>query len=128
MVHQTQNAQSIMVDSLIAEPMTIEPQAIPLRVSEGGAIRVGTTRVLIDLVVGAFEEGCTPEEIIERYSALNVADVYLVIGYYLHHREQVQAYVAQREQEAEEMRRQIEAQPGHREWRAQLLARKAERE
>lgn len=89
---------------------------------------MGTTRVLIDLVVGAFEEGCTPEKIVDRYSALNVGDVYLVIGYYLHHREQVQAYVAQREREGEELRRQIESQPGYAEWRARLLARKAERE
>ena len=42
-------------------PLTIQPEAPPLRVDESGAVRVGNTRVLFVLVVQAFQNGATPE-------------------------------------------------------------------
>jgi hypothetical protein len=86
---------------------------------------VGDTRVILDLVIAAFNEGATPEEIVQRYSSLRLADVYAVVAYYLDHRAEFNAYVRQREAEAEALRAEIEAHsdvPGLRE---RLLARRA---
>lgn len=96
---------------------------IPLRKDETGAVRVGGTRVLLELVIRAFQDGATPEAIVQRYSSLNLADVYAVIAYYLRHREQVEDYLNQREQQAEQIQRTIESQqPDMSEIRRRLLA------
>jgi uncharacterized protein (DUF433 family) len=96
--------------------IAIEPT--PLRTDPDGVVRVGGTRVTLDSVAYSFQEGSTAEQILEQYPSLRLADVYAVIGYYLRHREEVEAYVA-------EQRRQDEARfdrPGIRE---RLLARRA---
>jgi hypothetical protein len=51
-------------------------------------------------VVTAFLEGCTPEEIGEQYPSLHLSDIYLVIGYYLRHRDEVHTYLAERQRQA----------------------------
>ncbi|MBI3973871.1 MAG: DUF433 domain-containing protein [Chloroflexi bacterium] len=99
---------------------------VPLRRDSGGTFRVGATRVPLDTVVHAFNEGATPEEIVQRYSTLRLADVYAVISYYLHNRAEVEAYLRRREQEAENLRRKIEADFAPHGIRERLLARRAE--
>ncbi len=58
----------------------------PLRVDEGGAVRVGNSRVSLDLVVEQYENGMTPEDLVRAYDTLDLADVHAVIAYYLRHR------------------------------------------
>jgi uncharacterized protein (DUF433 family) len=70
-----------------------------------GAIRLGKTRVTLDTVVGAYKNGCTAEEIVRKYPSLDLTDVYAVITYYLWYREEMEAYLEQRRQQAEEIRR-----------------------
>lgn len=82
--------------------LTIENDAVPIRIDDDGNAVVGKTRVRLILVVSAFEQGCSPEEIIERYTSLELADVYAVIGYYLRHRDEVSAYMCEREKQADE--------------------------
>ena len=97
----------------------------PLREDVAGAVRIGATRVLLELVIRAFQDGATPETIVQRYSTLTLADVYAVIAYYLRHRDEVEAYLVQREQAAEAARQRIESQEGDlSEIRARLLARR----
>jgi uncharacterized protein (DUF433 family) len=104
--------------------MTFEPMTVPLREDEYGAIRVGNTRVLLDLVIHAFREGASAEGIVESYDALNLADVYAVISYYLRHPEPIDAYLRRREQEAQVIRAKIEAsQPPRPDLRAMLMTR-----
>jgi uncharacterized protein (DUF433 family) len=98
---------------------------IPLREDSDGTLRVGNTRVILELVVYAFQTGRTPEEIVQSYTTLTLADVYLVIGYYLRHQAEVDAYIEQRDREAEEFRREIEAKQGTQDGiRERLLARR----
>src|SRR5436190_16725652 len=94
--------------------MISAPQAEcpPLREDTTGALRVGDSRVLLELVIRAFQDGATPETIVQRYSTLALADVYAVIAFYLHHRSEVEEYMIRREQNAEEVRRRIEPQQG----------------
>ena len=47
--------------------LIIEPQPVPLRKDPDGTWRVGNTRVLLDLVIHAFNVGRTPEDIIQSY-------------------------------------------------------------
>lgn len=83
---------------MIAQPI---PEKMPIRRDEHGRLRVGNTRVLLDLVVYAYWQGETPETITENYPTLSLEDVYLVIGYYLRHRAEIDEYLRQQEAEAE---------------------------
>jgi uncharacterized protein (DUF433 family) len=107
----------MVLNTQIAEPP-------PLRVDARGAVRVGATRVSLDTVVGAFQNGCTAEEIVIKYPTLELADVYAVIAYYLRHREEVEAYLDQRRTEAAELRAKIEARFPRVGIRERLLARR----
>ncbi len=107
--------------------LVIEPLPVPLHEDETGAIRVGNTRVLLELVIRAFQDGATPETIVQRYETLRLTDVYPVISYYLAHKQEVGEYLRQREEQAAEIRRKIEAtQPSRPNLRAELLARRVE--
>jgi len=107
---------------------TAQAEAPPIREDATGALRVGNTRVLLELIIRAFQDGATPETIAQRYSTLALPDVYAVIAYYLRHRSEVEAYVARREQEAEEIQRHIERQQDDLSGiRARLLARRQAR-
>lgn len=101
------------------------PVVVPLRTDNDGVIRVGPTRVTIDSVVHAFQDGATAEEIVYRYPTLELANVYEAIAYYLRHREEVDAYLAQRGREAEEVRREAEAFFGPSPLRERLLNRRS---
>ena len=72
--------------------LMIAHEPVPLRATEDGVVRVGGTRVTLDTVATAFEEGATAEEIVQQYPTLRLADTYAVIGYYLRHRSEVEAY------------------------------------
>src|SRR5580692_3911884 len=101
---------------------TVQAEAPPLREDAAGALRVGDSRVLLELVIRAFQDGATPETIVQRYSTLTLPDVYAVIAYYLRHRDEVGEYLIQRERNAEESRQRIESQQGDlSEIRARLL-------
>jgi uncharacterized protein (DUF433 family) len=106
-----------------------ESQPVPLRQDDAGAIRVGNTRVLLELVIEAYLDGATPETIVQWFDSLRLADVYAVISYYLNHEEEVKEYLRRREELAVEVRRKIEAvQPSRPNFRQELLARRARME
>ena len=104
--------------------MVIAVDPTPLRADESGAIRVGKSRVLLELVVHAYQQGYCPEEIVARYDTLDVADVYSAVGYYLRHRSEVDAYLACRHRQADDLRQTIEARFPPDGLRARLLARR----
>jgi uncharacterized protein (DUF433 family) len=83
-------------------------EAPPLCKLPDGAVRVWGTRVSLDTVIHAFDEGCTPEEIRDDYPTLQLADIYAVIAFYLRHREDVLAYLQESQQRGDEIRRKIE--------------------
>lgn len=104
--------------------VVIQTEAPPLRQDSSGALRVGMSRVLLELVIRAFQDGATPETIAQRYPTATLPDIYAVIAYYLGHRADVEAYLAERERQAGEVRQRIESQQGDlTEIRRRLLAR-----
>jgi len=74
---------------MIATPIN-EP--IPIPVDEHGRFRIGNT----------------PETTTEQYPSLSLEEVYITIGCYLRHRDEIDAYL--RQQEAEAFPREYKAQ------------------
>ncbi len=99
-------------------------QTIPLAYDVDGVLRVGGTRVTLDVVISAFLDGATAEEIAQQYPSVSLADLYSVIGYYLSHGEEVEQYLAQRGQKAAAVREANEQQFPPHGIRARLLARR----
>ncbi|MBW4689533.1 MAG: DUF433 domain-containing protein [Komarekiella atlantica HA4396-MV6] len=100
---------------------TLEREMPPLREDATGAIRVGNSRVLLELVIRAFQDGASAESIVQRYSTLSLSDVYTTIGYYLRHQDAVEAYLNRREQLAESVhQRLLSVQPDLRLIRSRL--------
>src|SRR5438094_2494745 len=91
------------------EPLNV---TVPLWEDPPGVFRVGNSRVLLELVIGAFKRGETPEGIVRSYRTLQLADVYAVISRYLANPAPFDDYLRQCDEQAEAVRRQIEASQG----------------
>jgi uncharacterized protein (DUF433 family) len=76
-----------------------------------GALRVGESDISLDSVVHAFDEGHSPESIMEQYPALTLAEVYGAITFYLTNREEVRQYLARQDRLWEELRRKAGENP-----------------
>jgi uncharacterized protein (DUF433 family) len=87
--------------------LILECETPPLNQDETGAIRVGNSRVLLETVIHAFEDGASPESIVHCYSTLTLSDVYNAIGYYLRHQDLVKNYLNQREELAESVKERL---------------------
>src|SRR5438067_1567211 len=108
------------------EPLTL---TVPLREEPPGVLRIGKSRVLLELVLRAFKAGATPESIVQSYDTLNLADVYAVVSRYLTAPGPFEEYLRLREETAAEVRCQIEAFQGPQgNLRAVLLARQKAQE
>jgi uncharacterized protein (DUF433 family) len=98
-------------------------EAPPIRDADG-ALRVGRTGVTLETVLWAFQQGATPEDIVDQFPSLVLADVYEVIGYYLRHRDDVDAYLVRQDQQyrdtVEQVRRELPASPLQHRLRARL--------
>jgi len=105
--------------------LVITTEPISLETDADGVVRVGGTRVTLDTIVAAFNDGATAEEIVHQYPSLHLADVYAVISYYLRQRSEVEAYLRQRRQQAAYIRKQNEARFDPHGVRDRLLARRA---
>jgi uncharacterized protein (DUF433 family) len=86
--------------------LTADP--VPLICDADGVFRVGSTRVTLDTVIAAYREGMTPEGIVEQYPSLLLPELYLVIGYALHHPEEIDTYLRERQGRAESVRQENE--------------------
>ena len=107
--------------------LSLTPQELPLSLDADRVIRVGNTRVTLDSVVTAYLDGAR-REIVQRYPSLDLADIHMVISYYLRHREDVQAYLQERQAQCTEVRRQNEVHFNPVGVRARLLARRTGKE
>ncbi len=105
--------------------LRIASDVVSLNEDADDVIRVGGTRVLLDTVIAAFSEGATAEEIVQQYPSLDLADVYLAIGYCLRHSREVGAYLRQRRAWADTVRTLNESRFDAAGVRGRLLARRA---
>jgi uncharacterized protein (DUF433 family) len=116
-----------MTEDDLNQLLPLHPIAPPLRIDEGGAVRVGRSRITLALMVEQYDSGMTPEEMVRAYDTLDLADVYAVLAYYLRHRDAVREYMKRRDERAHKLRAQIEAGQ-KRISREELLARRGAQE
>ena len=89
--------------------LEIKAELPPLQPGADGAIRVGNTRITLDVLVDAFEQGIPLDEIASEYDALKRSDVYSAIAFYLCHKSEVLNYLEDRKQRAEALRQMLAA-------------------
>ena len=102
------------------KPLTL---SVPLREDPPGVLRVGNSRVLLELVIHAYQQRESAEGIVAMYPALELGDVFAVIAYYLANRAEVDEYLRQCDVQADAVRRKIEASQPQGVSKDELLAR-----
>jgi hypothetical protein len=93
------------------EPLSVD---VPLYEDPPGVFRVGSSRVLLELVLRAFKDGATPEGIVQSYDTLILSNVYAVVTRYLADAAPFEEYLRQCDERAGEAQRKIEAVQGPR--------------
>src|SRR4051812_9536498 len=88
--------------------ITLHADPVPLRVDETGAIRVGDSRVTLDVLLQYRRLGMTPDKIARGLDTLTLADVHGPLGYYFRHQAEIDDYLHRREEEAGALRQEIE--------------------
>ena len=101
----------------------IAPEPVPLVRDLAGRLMVPDTRISLDVLVADFKRGRTPESVHDAYGTVSLADVYAIFAYYLRHRAEVEAYLAEQEREGAEIQFGIEANDPPEGLRARILAR-----
>lgn len=95
--------------SMLANGLPFHAELPPLREDEGGSVRIGDSRISLDLIVEQYENGMTPDDLVRTYDTLILADVHAAIAYYLRNTDAVRAYLKRRVEEAQVLRMKIEA-------------------
>lgn len=75
--------------------------ACPYVEERNSGLYVTGTRVSLDSVVIRFQEGASPEGIVQSFPTLKLLQVYGVIAYYLENEEMIKEYIAEGERELE---------------------------
>lgn len=101
---------------------------VPLFADPNGVIRVVGSRVTLDSITAVFDRGATPEEIVQSFPTLALADVYAILAYVVSHRGDVDAYLARRRGEEDLARTEAERLSPSADLRRVLLERRARRD
>ena len=88
--------------------LKVQADPPPLREANDGVVRISGTRIPLERILRAFLAGSTPEQIAQDYDVLRIKDVYAIVSYYLHHRSEVDVYLADADNR---LRRQAVAGP-----------------
>jgi uncharacterized protein (DUF433 family) len=111
-------------EPMVATTFTDFTEIVPIKANKDGVMLVSKTRVTLDTIIFAFNDGATAEEIAHQYPSVPLADVYSVIAYYLRNKKLVDTYLKRREKFAQQIRRQNEARFDQSGIRERLLARR----
>lgn len=100
---------------------------IPLVTGTDGVIRIAATRVPLETVVQAFQNGSTAEEIAFQYTVLDLSDIYAVISYYLKNQDAVEKYIETSQIAAKELKLVAQKQFQSKGARQRLMMRQSNR-
>jgi len=106
--------------------LVIRAERVPLETNRDCVVTVCGTRVTLDTIVAAFQQGATAEEIAQQYPTVALSDVYAVIGFYLRRQPEVNAYLEERRQQSAAVRRENESKLDLEGIRDRLSARRTE--
>lgn len=108
--------------------LSIAADPIPLWTDADGVVHVKSMRLTLDTLVATFDRGDTPHEIVSSFAGIDLPDVYAILAHVLRHRRDVDAYLAEQDAKAMEIRRLVEARQGSQAGlRERLLARRDQR-
>lgn len=82
-------------------PMTLTPLTQQLAYWPDGTIRVGGTRLLLDLVIRLHRAGVGVEAIAADFPSVTPAAIHYAVAYDLTHRAEIDAYLAEQAEKAE---------------------------
>jgi len=77
----------------IGSMITVTPGVV------GGAPCIAGTRVPVRSIAGYYKQGYLPEEIVQQYEHLSIAQIYAALAYYHANRAEVEADMAREEAE-----------------------------
>jgi uncharacterized protein (DUF433 family) len=83
----------------------------------GGKAAIDNTRVRVNNVAWLEKRGLTPQQVLEHYPDLTLAQVHAALAYYYDNRDEIEAELAAEDQAAEDFERE----------KAELLAKRAGR-
>jgi uncharacterized protein (DUF433 family) len=72
----------------------------------GGRIRIDGTRITVHRIAVLYKQGCSPEQVIETYPHLSMAQVYAAIAYYHANREEIESDLTAEETLYDELSRE----------------------
>jgi len=72
--------------------------------TEHGNWRVTGSRVSIDSIIHAYQQGESPEQIAQNFPALSAEQVHGAIAFYLHHRDMMDRYLKEQAELHERLR------------------------
>jgi len=75
--------------------------ASPYIEERNGGLYVEGSRISLDSVVIRFQEGASPERIVQSFPAMKLAQVYGAIAYYLENQQMINEYIAEGQRELE---------------------------
>jgi uncharacterized protein (DUF433 family) len=81
----------------------MEYPASPYIQFRDGGLYVAGTGVSLDSVIIGFQEGASPDKIVESFPTLKLSQVYGVIAYYLENETIIDEYVSEGERELERL-------------------------
>lgn len=75
---------------------TLEPLHVDeyLTIAGNDDIRVKGHRIGLEHIVQRYHEGYSPEQIVQDFPGLELKAVYVILSYYLHHQNDINAYIA----------------------------------
>lgn len=97
---------------------------VPIEKDKYGVFRMKGSRVTLSSVITSFKDGSTAEEIVQQFSTLSLSDIYLVIGFYLSNRQQVERHLKEQHVKADKTRQKIERNQDISELRTRLAAKR----
>ena len=106
--------------------LTVVAEPLPIRVDASGDVRVGRSRVPLTVFLGYYNQGRSAEQLAEDFPTISLADAHATISYYLRHKDEVDAYLAEEEAAARALQATIEAEQVSVSW-DELRRRAAER-
>lgn len=81
-----------------------------LILDEDGRMWLSGTRLSLDVLFAAFEQGRTPDDVHAEYEGVALTTARVVYNYFLQNSSQVDAYLAHEEREAAAVQAQVEAE------------------
>lgn len=84
-----------------------EVVTVPLETNSQGVVRVAGTRVSLNSIIHAYNEGATAEEIVLRFPTCTIDKIYTILSWPLNHPQEVADYLVTQSQQKQQLAAEI---------------------